>query len=315
MPSCGAGCAFDPKKDIPSLEGKVILVTGANAGLGKQAILDFSQHHPRQIWLGARSADKADEAIKEIRAEVPDAPVKFLQMDLSSLESIKKAVDTFTAESDRLDILMLNAGIMGTAPGLTKEGYETQFGTNHMGHAYLTKLLMPTMMKTFKENSGADVRVVCLSSVAHKQAPKTGIVFDSLKTDANEMGAFERYGQSKIANMLYARQLAKQYPDLTVSAVHPGVVRTNLATRMSGMPAVVRYLSPLANMFFTSVQEGAKNQLWASVSKGVESGEYYEPVGVKGKGTALGRDNELAEKLWEWTEKELDGYEARGRGG
>ncbi|PFH59524.1 hypothetical protein XA68_12227 [Ophiocordyceps unilateralis] len=307
----GGGCAFKPKKDIPSLEGKVILVTGGNIGLGKQAILDFSQHHPRQIWLAARNADKANEAIEEIRAKVPDAPVKFLQLDLSSFESIKKAAETFTAESDRLDILMLNAGIMGTAPALTKDGYELQFGTNHMGHALLTKLLMPVMTKTAKDDTAADVRIVCLSSIAHKQAPKQGIVFDSLKTEAENMGPFERYGQSKIANILYAKQLAKQHPEFTVSAIHPGVVRTNLASGMSGMPAVIRMMSPLANFFFTPVDEGAKNQLWASVSKGVKSGEYYEPVGVAGKCNAVGKNEELAKKLWDWTEKELKGYEAK----
>ncbi|RCI14051.1 hypothetical protein L249_8090 [Ophiocordyceps polyrhachis-furcata BCC 54312] len=299
---------FKPEKDIPSLEGKVILVTGGNVGLGKQAILDFASHRPRQIWLAARNVDKANEAIEEIRAQVSEAPVKLLQMDLSSFESVKKAAETFAAESDRLDILMLNAGIMATSPALTKDGYEMQFGTNHMGHALLTKLLMPVMIQTAKDHADADVRVVCLSSIAHKQAPKEGIVFDSLKTEANNMGAFERYGQSKMANILYAKQLAKEYPQLTVSAVHPGVVRTNLASGMSGMPAVVRWMSPLANIFFTPVDQGAKNQLWASVSKGVESGEYYEPVGVGGKCSSVGNSEELAKNLWDWTEEELRGW-------
>ncbi|KAM4057005.1 DnaJ domain-containing protein [Hirsutella rhossiliensis] len=274
---------FDPERDIPSLEGKVILVTGGNIGLGKQAILEFARHNPRQIWLAARNLEKATAAADEIREQVQDAPIKLLQMDLSSLDSVKKAADVFAAESDRLDILMLNAGIMASAPGLTREGYEAQFGTNHMGHALLTKLLTPILEKTAKGSADADVRVVSLSSAANNMAPTGGIVFESLKTEASSLGPLGRYGQSKLANILFARQLAKQYPHFTVSAIHPGVVQTNLIN-------------------------GAKNQLWASVSKDVQSGEYYEPVGIADKCIALGKDDDLAKKLWDWTEKELDEY-------
>lgn len=302
-----AAVSFNPEKDIPPLDGKVILVTGGNNGLGKQAICEYVKHNPKQIWLAARNVTAAQEVVDEIHQYQPESSVKVLQLDLTSFESVKKASQRFLAESDRLDILMLNAGIMAAAPGLTENGYEVQFGTNHMGHALLTKLLLPILERTASE-PGSDVRIVSLSSRGHFLAPKEGIVFDSLKTTADGMRAFERYGQSKLANVLFARQLAAQYPQFTVTAIHPGVVRTNLVNGMSGVSITQRALGPLANYFFTPVNQGAKNQLWASVAKDVKSGAYYEPVGVSGKASRFGRDEDLAKELWDWTVLELDGW-------
>lgn len=300
--------SFDPAKDIPSLNGKVILVTGANIGLGKQAVLEFSKHGPAQIWLAARNLDKAKVTADEIKQQVPDAPIKLLEMDLASFESIKEAAKTFSSESGRLDILMLNAGVMAAPPGLTKEGYELQFGTNHVGHALLTKLLLPVLEKTAKE-PGADVRVISLSSGGHRITPSEGILFDTLKTTSENLGAFTRYGQSKLANILFARQLAKLYSQFTVAAIHPGAVRTNLIAGATGS-FIARVAGGIANRLLTPVDQGVKNQLWASVSKDVKTGEYYEPVGVPDRSTALGKNDELAKKLWDWTEKELEGQHA-----
>jgi retinol dehydrogenase 12 len=313
MPFFTQSRQFDPDQDIPALNGKVILVTGGNIGLGKQCVLEYSRHKPARIWLAARNLNKAQAAVDEIKKQVPDAaPIKLLELDLGSFESVKKAARTFTAESDRLDILMLNAGVMATPPGVTEEGYETQFGTNHMGHALLTKLLLPLLEKTANSGSSntapGDVRVVSLSSVAYKWAPQGGIQFNMLKSTADGMDSVRRYGQSKLANILWTRQLAKQHPLITVAAVHPGQVQTNLATGATGMPGIIRLFWPLFALTLTPVDKGARNQLWASVSKDVQSGEYYEPVGVEGRATALGKDDELAKKIWDWTETELSGH-------
>lgn len=195
----GKSVSFKPEKDIPSLDGKVVLVTGGNIGLGKQSVLEFARHGPAQIWLAARSLDKAKAAADEIKQQVPNAaPIRLLELDLSSFESVKKAAATFSAESDRLDILMLNAGIMAAPPGMTKDGYEIQFGTNHMGHALLTKLLLPTLEKTAKSDGSADVRIVSLSSHGHMSAPKEGFIFDTLKTNGATLGAYGRYGQEQV---------------------------------------------------------------------------------------------------------------------
>jgi len=305
--SSSKGVAFDPKTDIPSLKDKVILVTGGTSGLGKQSILELVKHEPKTIWLGARDTTKAKEAIKEITTEVPSASINVVEMELGSLVSVRESAQTILKSTDRLDILMLNAGIMNVPPGTTKDGYEVQFGTNHVGHALLTKLLLPLILKTADQHGGA--RITVLSSNAHTMAPKTGIEFDSLKTASiGSMGGWARYGQSKLANILYAKELAKKYPQLTVTAIHPGIVKTNLATTMKETSWLGALMATLFLPLVTvNVQTGTLNQLWGSVSKNVVSGTYYEPIGLTGKGSPLTEDEALAKRLWEWTEKELGG--------
>lgn len=304
--------SFDATHDIPNLAGKVILVTGGNVGLGKQSCLDFARHGPAQVWLAARDLDKARTAADEIRKQVPDAPIKLLHLDLASFESIKKAARTFCAESNRLDIFMLNAGIMAAPPGLTDEGYEIQFGTNHLGHALLTKLLLPILEETAKREASTDVRIVSLTSQGHRRAPAGGIKYDSLKTTADDLGAYERYGQSKLSNILYVRQLAKLYPQFRVSAIHPGLVDTTLMYRATGSPRIIHVIGSFTHRYtpwiYNTVEKGVRNQLWASVAKDVNSGEYYEPIAVRDKVGPLGKDDTLAKELWDWTEKELEGH-------
>ncbi|KAH8780124.1 hypothetical protein F5883DRAFT_541288 [Diaporthe sp. PMI_573] len=297
---------FNPDKDIPSLKGKVILVTGGNSGLGKQSILEFSKHGPKEIWLGARSNAKAQEAIDDIKIQVPNAPpIKFLQMDLGSFLSIREAAKTFAQHSDRLDILLLNAGIMSVPAGTTNDGYEVQFGTNHMGHALLTKLLLPTLLQTAKEPN-SDVRVTVLASSAHQYAPSEGILFDTLKNQAEKLSTVTRYGQSKLANVLYAKELARRYPQLTTASLQPGLVTTNLANTMSDNSWIMRIAWKITTAFIgVDVPTGTLNQLWSSTSKDVVSGTYYEPVGKTGLGKPHTNDAALAKKLWDWTENEL----------
>ncbi|KAL8870601.1 MAG: hypothetical protein Q9174_003395, partial [Haloplaca sp. 1 TL-2023] len=146
---------FDPDQDIPDLSGKVILVTGGNAGLGKEAVLQLAKHKSSRIFLAARTASKGESAIEEIKQVVPSANITLLKLDLCSFKSISAAAEEFKSQSKRLDVLMNNAGIMATPLAETEEGYESQFGTNHMGHALLTKLLLPTLLSTAKEE-GSD---------------------------------------------------------------------------------------------------------------------------------------------------------------
>lgn len=198
-------------------------------------------------------------------------------------------------------------------PGTTKDGYEIQFGTNHVGHALLTKLLMPTLLKT-AEIPGADVRVVAVSSFGHFFAPGKGIPFDELKTNMATTQKTTKYGISKLSNILFISELGRRYPSITAAAVHPGVVDTDLYK--SVFSGILSPVDKIKGLFYASVVDGAKNQLWAAIGKKgegkgeVKSGEYYTPVGVSGQGTALAMDNVLAGKLWDWTEKELDGYKA-----
>ncbi|KAL2861632.1 short-chain dehydrogenase/reductase [Aspergillus pseudodeflectus] len=309
MNICKKPIAFQADRDIPPLDGKVILVTGGNIGLGKQCVLEYAKHNPAKIYLAARTPSKGQAALEEIQRVLPKkANIVLVELDLASLDSVKNAAARVLAESDRLDILMLNAGIMATPPGLTKDGYELQFGTNYLGHALLAKLLVPLLEKTATLPS-ADVRIVTLASHGHMYAPKPdGIKYDTLRTEAESLGAYGRYGQSKLAAVLWARHAAKLYPHLTIASIHPGAVRTNLMNNATGSPLIVRILGKVANRVVAPVEQGVRNQLWASVAEGVVTGEYYEPVGVGGTATELGKDNMLAEGLWRWTEEVLGEY-------
>ncbi|KAK0106789.1 hypothetical protein ONS95_003514 [Cadophora gregata] len=302
--------SFNAETDIPALDGKIILVTGGNVGLGKQTILQLSKHNPKRIYLAARTESKAEAAIKEIQSLVPSAPITYIHCDLTSLTSVQQCAREFTSKEERLDLLFLNAGIMATPPGTTAEGYEIQFGTNHIGHALLTKLLLPTLVKTAAA-PGSDVRVISLSSVGHLYAPWSGLSFPDLKTDMRGSTTWCRYAQSKLANILFARGLQKRVGEKGIKAVavHPGVVDTELyRSTFSGYGPLGRLLDKGKRFVYTGVEKGALNQLWAGVGKDVEGGEYYTPVGVSGQGSKWSVDEGLADALWEWTEKELVGY-------
>jgi retinol dehydrogenase-12 len=297
--------AFNPVEDIPPLDGKVILVTGGSSGLGKQAITYLAQHNPSRIWLAAQNIEEAETACTDIRQQVPQADLRILPLDLASLDAVKQAAATFSAQSDRLDILMLNAGVMCIPPGLTGDGFEKHFGINHMGHALLTKLLLPLLTST--ASAGNDVRVIVVTSYSHWNAPGEGILFDTLRTPAEHLSGPQRYGQSKLANILFARHLASQYPNLTVAAVHPGIADTNLHANATDTRLVDRIINRYLYRFliYSSIATAAKHQVWAATKKDLRSGEYYEPLGIAGGGRPEGKDSQLAQKLWDWTEAEL----------
>ena len=266
----------------------------------------MAKHNPSQIFLAARSEDKANAAIAEIKEKVPNAAVKFVELDLTDFASIKKAADEVTNSTERLDILMNNAGIMATPPSLTKNGYEIQFGTNHMGHALLTRLLLPTMEKTAKV-PGADVRIVNLTSIGHNWPAKGGICFDELKTDMRSTSTWARYGQSKLANLLYAKGLAAHYPDIKCIAVHPGGVNTGLQRGPAATwPWVATPMRLLSSVLMTTAANGALTQLFAATSKDAKTGTYYAPTAKEDSGSNYARDEKLVNELWDYTEKELD---------
>lgn len=299
--------------DIPSLDGKVIFVTGGNSGLGKQSVLELARRGPKEIWLTSRSAEKAGQAIEDIRKEVPDANLKSLSLDLTSLESVKEAARIFSQSSERLDILLLNAGCMAAPAELTKDGYELQFGTNHMGHALLTKLLALVLDRTAAEPD-SDVRVVVLTSVGAAVTIAGGIKFECLKTKAEGMTTWYRYGQSKLANALFARQLAKEHPSWTTAAVHPGLINTNLGHYLGDWHWVMKRMLPFGGYILSTVETGTRNQLWAATAprEGIKTGETYYPVGdlTTARRTLYYNNDTLAKKLWDWTEEELKGHVA-----
>jgi NAD(P)-dependent dehydrogenase (short-subunit alcohol dehydrogenase family) len=298
---------FNPENDIPDLAGKVILITGGTAGLGKESLLALAKHNPGHLYFTGRNEKSAEEVTSAINTISSKVPVTFLKADLADLSSIKTATQKFLSTEKRLDIFIGNAGIMAVPAGTTKDGYEIQFGTNHVGHAALIKLLLPVMLKT-AEQPNSDVRIVLLTSTGHGMHPKGGILFNSLKSDQSELGAARAwlcYGQSKLANVLYPQELAVRYPSITSVAVHPGVVGTGLVSNLGFMHKALVYATNLGKL--KTPEKGAYNQVWAATApKGdVVNGGYYEPVGVKKTPVREGSNKELAKRLWEWTEEKL----------
>lgn len=303
---------FNPDS-IADLSGRVFFVTGGTAGLGAGSISLLAKKNPAHIFFSGRNAKRGQDVIEKVKAVNSNVNITFIQCDLADLSSVKAAAESFQQQSNRLDVFYANAGIMALPPGQTKDGYEVQFGTNHMGHAYLIKLLLPVMLQT-AEQPGSDVRIINMASVAYKQAPSQGIAFDTLKTNQDGLGGmlpggkWSRYGQSKLANLLYARELAKRYPTIKTVSVHPGYIKTDLFAGVSFATALpVRVMAKFGDGW-TPVEEGPYNQTWAGTTprENLEDGAYYTPIAKKGVlETSQSRDDKLAAELWEWTEKEL----------
>ncbi|KAL8983366.1 MAG: hypothetical protein Q9177_004999 [Variospora cf. flavescens] len=315
---------FDPVKAIPNLSGKVIFITGGTGGIGKAAVLTLAAHNPAHIYFTGRNASAGSAVVSEARKLHPsNSPplITFIQCDLSSSrEDIRVALaDNF--RSSRLDILIANAGVMAIPAGLTAEGFEVQFGTNYLGHAVLLWLLRPLMLRTARDMSDTggrgDARFVAVSSLGHTLAPRRGIEFDMLeKPDAGT--TWQRYGQSKLADILLAKGMEKRYPEIVSVSVHPGLVRTELGARAERSVMLMLMESLRWTPLFKSPEKGAFNLLWAATTAkaNLEGGKYYDPVGkTAGKlnsysGMAeICNDEDLADQLWEWTEKVLKGLE------
>jgi NAD(P)-dependent dehydrogenase (short-subunit alcohol dehydrogenase family) len=209
---------------------------------------------------------------------------------------------------------MCNAGIMAFPASTSVDGYEIQFATNHLGHALLIQLLLPTMLATAE--SGADVRIVNLTSVAYRSAPGAkGIEFATLKSEQSHLGPITnpskwmRYAQSKLANILYTQELSRRYPSILSVAIHPGYIKTDLHKTEGFIDRqLVNFMS---GGNWIDVAEGPFNQVWAATAEKekVKSGAYYEPVAVESPVAHKSAESvEVADELWEWTEKALKGF-------
>ena len=261
----------------------------------------------------------AKTLISEIKAEFPKASLSFVKMDLSSLRSVKEGVSE-GFHHKRLDILMCNAGIMAKPPSLSIDGYEIQFATNHLGHAMLTKQLLPYLLAAAEE-PGSDVRVVSTTSDGYELARgiKGGISFQELQSGSTmsrlALGAMIRYGQSKLANILFASELARRYPKITAVSIHPGVVITPMNNDMDRWnKTFVNITGWLVGVKKVQPEQGILNQMWAAAGAKKElirNGGFYRPIGVDcwEKLTPEGKSAELAERLWDFTETILAKYQ------
>lgn len=310
--------SFQPDRDITDLSDKVILVTGGNTGLGLETVLQLAKHGPKHIYLAARSAEKAKAAIEQVQTtlqkqSIPVGNIEHIPLDLSDFDSVENAAQRIFATTRRLDMVVLNAGIMATRSARSSSGHDLQLCTNHLGHFLLVNLLMPLLERTANDTPGADVRVVTVSSVAYNMAPVKvmDIVEDQAQLCAE--GPFVRYGVSKACNILFAAELARRFgpKGITSVSLHPGIILTQLYEASKDSSLLVRYgLSGVAQLAFDDVERGALCQLYLSAGSSKESlinGAYYVPVG-KHQDINLTQDTKQAARLWQWSESQLKDY-------
>ncbi|MEJ2149481.1 MAG: oxidoreductase [Chloroflexota bacterium] len=285
-------------KDMLDQTGKVAIVTGANSGIGYEEARGLASKGAAVI-LACRDEKKGTDAAARICEEQPNALVEFSRLDLAELASIRRFVEAFTARHDRLDMLINNAGVMAV-PELrrTADGFEMQFGTNHLGHFALTGMLLDVITRT----PGA--RVVTVSSVAHYRGRMD---FDNLNAERS-YDRWRAYGESKVANLLFTYELQRRFEaageDAIAVAAHPGWTNTSFTEH----PAPIRLFSSL---FAMPPNIGALSTLYAATAPDVSGGEYYGPdelgqiwgYPARVESSALSHNQAAAKRLWEVSEK------------
>ncbi|KAI4520707.1 NAD(P)-binding protein [Schizophyllum commune Loenen D] len=315
---------FPPKSkfsvnDIPDLSGKVMLVTGGNSGIGKETVKALLQHNAK-VYIGARSPERAADAIKDLLKET-GKEAYFLRIDLGDLKSVKAAAEEYQSKETQLHALFNNAGVATlsqdtvTADGACNAflgspsssyqvaGYDCQFGTNVLGHFYLTKLLLPTLLSTAQASPSGDVRVVNTSSSGHSMVDT--IDFNTLKDGGarRKLSPTALYGQSKLGNIVFANELARRYGDqgIVSTSLNPGNLSSNLFREVN--PIVVK-LMQWTVMY--PVPFGALTQLYAATMGGKElNGKYLIPWARIGKPSRAAEDLALGKKLWEWCDEQV----------
>ncbi|WP_067650882.1 SDR family NAD(P)-dependent oxidoreductase [Nocardia harenae] len=285
--------------DIPDQTGRTAIVTGANSGLGFETATALAAKGARVV-LAVRDLDKGKAAAERIIADTPAARVELQRLDLGSLAQVRAAAEELKAAHPRIDLLVNNAGVMYPPKQYTADGFELQFGTNHLGHFALTGLLLEHLLPVHGS------RVVTVSSVGHRI--RASIHFDDLNLD-KKYSKLEGYGQSKLANLLFTyelqRRLAAAGQDTAALAAHPGGSNTDLGRHL---PAVIRV--PAMQLFSQSAAMGALPTLRAGTDPAARGGQYYGPGGVGGlsghpvlaESSKQSHDTEIARRLWEVSE-------------
>ncbi|MBE2252921.1 MAG: SDR family NAD(P)-dependent oxidoreductase [Myxococcus sp.] len=292
--------------ELPDLSGKTYVITGGNSGLGLEAAKLLTGKGARVV-ITARSADKANGALGEVRAAVPNADVDFVELDLADQKSVDAAAFALRQKCPRIDALINNAGVMQTPEKRTAEGFELQLATNHLGHFRLNAQLLDVL-----EASGG--RVVPVSSIAHKFGK---IALDDLQSTRG-YDPTTAYSQSKLANLMYAfelqKRLAARGSKVTAIAAHPGYSATNLQTAgvgMEGGSALLKWMYKVTNAVMAQPAErGAWPLVLAAAAPSAKPGAYYGPTGLGQMRGAVGesfvadgaRDEKVASQLWEKTE-------------
>lgn len=279
-----------------AMHGKVVVITGSNIGIGKETAVGVAEQGATTV-LACRNQEKAAAAAAEVKERTGSADVHLVELDLADLGSVQRAAEEIQQRWDRLDVLVNNAGGIWSERQLTKQGFEQTFGVNHLGHFLLTNLLLDRL------KASAPSRIVNLSSVGH-HAAFGGLDFDDLQI-AKGYEAMKAYSRSKLANVLFTRELAMRLAGtgVTTYAVHPGPVRSGFG--MDGdMKGIMGLGNRLIRPFEISAKAGAKTSIHVATSPAVagDTGHYWVR-GKHGHMSKHARDREAARRLWEESEK------------
>jgi NAD(P)-dependent dehydrogenase (short-subunit alcohol dehydrogenase family) len=289
--------------DIPDQTGRTALITGANTGIGFEAARALAEHGAR-VLLGCRNLDKANSAATRIRAAAPEADVEVLELNLADLASVRKAAEIVNAEP-HLDLLINNAGVMAIPKSTTADGFEMQFGTNHLGHFALTGLLIDRL------NANPGARVVSVSSNGHRMGR---VDFDDLAAD-RRYHRWLRYGMTKVSNLLFIYELQRRLEASKATTIavacHPGGSNTELG-RDAGL--LMRWSQPAANWVMQSAAMGALPTVRAATDPSVKGSEYYGPDGltqtrgypIKVHSNTYSHRRDIAARLWLVSEELTD---------
>lgn len=284
--------------DIPDQRGRVVIVTGASSGIGKQAARVLAQKNAL-VTLAVRNLAKGEAVADEIRRKNPLANVVVRELDLTSLRSVNAFAQSFLGDSDRLDLLINNAGIMMCPYSTTQDGFEIQMGTNHLGHFALVGHLLERLKRT----SGS--RVVVLSSLAHRNGK---IDFSDVHWEKRTYKTSQAYCDSKLANLHFADELSRRFADENapplVTAAHPGWTRTDLQRHLR----IMDFLNPL---FAQGIEAGVLPTLRAAVDPDAKRGDYFGPSGffemhgspVRVQRAPRAYDPDAAKRLWALSEE------------
>lgn len=294
--------------DMPDLAGKIAIVTGANSGLGYYTARDLAAHGAHVV-LACRDREKTGAAIQALKAEVPNARVEFMTLDLADLDSVASFARAFKVRYPKLSILHNNAGVMALPQMRTKQGFEMQIGTNHLGHFALTGQLLEPLL------AAPGARVVSTASMAHTWT--RGIDFDDLNWERKPYKKWDAYGKSKLANLLFAYELQRRLEHsgagLISVVAHPGYAATNLQSAGAKIEKSVLggLVMKLGNALFGQpAAMGALPQLYAATMPDVRGGEYYGPDRMGGsrgyptrvRSNSSSRDEGVAAQLWALSE-------------
>jgi len=278
------------------LDGKTVVITGANTGIGKVTAMDLSKRGAKVVML-CRNVEKAEEAAEEIR-KATEGEVVVHKLDLASLASVRECAEQLGNSLEKIDILINNAGIMACPEMRTTEGFEMQIGTNHFGHFLLTNLLLPQLKK-----AAPNARIVNVSSLAHTRGQ---MQWDDINWEKTPYNAIQAYGQSKLANILFTKELARKGEGSGVNAyaLHPGVINTELGRHLKDTFGPMVLIWKLAMPFIKTPESGANTTIYCAVDESIadHNGRYYSDC--KEKQTAPQAENiEDAKKLWEISEQ------------